>query len=53
MGFGFNKVKGLGDGNLFETIDVFRLGYVKDFQEKNIPTKNIPTKNLWILVRQK
>ena len=42
LGFGFNKVKGLGDGNLFETIDVFRLGYVKDFQEKNIPTKARP-----------
>ena len=23
LGFGFDKVKGLGDRNLFETIDVF------------------------------
>ena len=24
LGIGLDKVKGLGDGNLFETIDVFR-----------------------------
>ena len=24
LGFGFDEVKGLGDGNLLETIDVFR-----------------------------